>query len=711
MNSIKQRPFFILFIFQQLILSVFCYSYPSDFVVEEEPRRLVLKQTLRIPVGLKGSVSNSPFFSRFGTPYVDVTEGTPLHEIPARITQRREELGLPSQIPLDQQNEFFQNLTWSRSLSSGAFSIKAPMPGRVRQILVHQNQRVAKGTPICVTEAMKMEMVLRAPYPGVINQIVTQESTLIDTNDALIVLEPSVPFWEVLDPSLIAQHRDFLLPFFPWERALPEENQTAVTPPSGPEGAGENTCILDQRDNIQPLDLASSNASSSHPQPVEGVSSLPIAPQEHPEISEEPIPAPLPPLREELAQPSPTAEKVYEAHQPEQITNSPVLQNTAIISTNSQEKAEENQQLSTTESIDQAHEVAQQPEQAVPVPTPLITMPEVTKLKEIQKPLEVIQLASTRSPVESRSLPPMPVTHPYTLEKVSESHMVNPPSPSPLHEEPKLNKKNVESTHETFTEKVQAVFSEEKHQQPIGISLKNGCIQAKLGESAIGKQQDEDEAIIKGNYPAHISAQYLEDKDGLNLLCQITIKHVTYDTLANDYIVALATRATSTASPWREAGIHGNRKSEDRETINTPVAKRVLAEIGIPVFPAFARTRMTVKGIATHPMSYLFDGELVSLSTYTIWLGCLLVLGNFLLSIKTFGFPHLFTPILSIGLRSFAPFSSIKFLRACHCNRQELLKEIKACNQNCKTLRQKKNRIKRFASLGLHGRSGQYRAA
>jgi biotin carboxyl carrier protein len=47
----------------------------------------------------------------------------------------------------------------------------ASMPGRVVKIAVVQGQQVTAHQPLVVLEAMKMEHVVEAPYPGVISDL------------------------------------------------------------------------------------------------------------------------------------------------------------------------------------------------------------------------------------------------------------------------------------------------------------------------------------------------------------------------------------------------------------------------------------------------------------------------------------------------------------------------------------------------------------
>jgi 3-methylcrotonyl-CoA carboxylase alpha subunit len=50
-------------------------------------------------------------------------------------------------------------------------SLAAPMPGKVLQVLVAVGARVAKGTPLVILEAMKMEHTIAAPHDGQVAEI------------------------------------------------------------------------------------------------------------------------------------------------------------------------------------------------------------------------------------------------------------------------------------------------------------------------------------------------------------------------------------------------------------------------------------------------------------------------------------------------------------------------------------------------------------
>jgi len=53
----------------------------------------------------------------------------------------------------------------------GGGSLAAPMPGNVVQVLVHAGARVAKGQPLMIIEAMKMEHTIAAPAAGTVKEV------------------------------------------------------------------------------------------------------------------------------------------------------------------------------------------------------------------------------------------------------------------------------------------------------------------------------------------------------------------------------------------------------------------------------------------------------------------------------------------------------------------------------------------------------------
>ncbi len=64
----------------------------------------------------------------------------------------------------------------------------ASMPGMVLSILVEEGQRVSKGDPLIILEAMKMENVLKAGVSGIVSKINCDNNSPVDKGQLLIEL-------------------------------------------------------------------------------------------------------------------------------------------------------------------------------------------------------------------------------------------------------------------------------------------------------------------------------------------------------------------------------------------------------------------------------------------------------------------------------------------------------------------------------------------
>ena len=68
--------------------------------------------------------------------------------------------------------------------------IRAPMPGTVIAVHARKGDAVAKGAPVLVLEAMKMEHVLRAPLAGRITALACSAGDFVTEGTELAVIEP-----------------------------------------------------------------------------------------------------------------------------------------------------------------------------------------------------------------------------------------------------------------------------------------------------------------------------------------------------------------------------------------------------------------------------------------------------------------------------------------------------------------------------------------
>ena len=81
----------------------------------------------------------------------------------------------------------FRRAASSRAARTGdsGGGLTAPMPGRVRRVLVSEGDRVSRGDAILILEAMKMEHVIRATADGVVARIFHSEGDLVDAGTPL----------------------------------------------------------------------------------------------------------------------------------------------------------------------------------------------------------------------------------------------------------------------------------------------------------------------------------------------------------------------------------------------------------------------------------------------------------------------------------------------------------------------------------------------
>jgi biotin carboxyl carrier protein len=76
----------------------------------------------------------------------------------------------------------------SSALSSGETAVVAPMPGLVIRYLVSQGDRVTRGKPVLVLEAMKMENSLPAPVDGEVKRLTRTAGDAVARGDVLAVI-------------------------------------------------------------------------------------------------------------------------------------------------------------------------------------------------------------------------------------------------------------------------------------------------------------------------------------------------------------------------------------------------------------------------------------------------------------------------------------------------------------------------------------------
>jgi biotin carboxyl carrier protein len=95
--------------------------------------------------------------------------------------------GKPISIAFDDSRNSRQSLRTKGAPSDGKV-IASVMPGKVVKVFAKVGDRVEKGTPLIIVEAMKMENELKAPSSGVVKKVNVSEGKSIEANVPLIII-------------------------------------------------------------------------------------------------------------------------------------------------------------------------------------------------------------------------------------------------------------------------------------------------------------------------------------------------------------------------------------------------------------------------------------------------------------------------------------------------------------------------------------------
>lgn len=74
--------------------------------------------------------------------------------------------------------------------AGGERSLRAPMPGQVRKVLVQPGEQVAAGAVLLLLEAMKMEVRILASQDAKVAVVAVTEGQSVDKEQLLVELEP-----------------------------------------------------------------------------------------------------------------------------------------------------------------------------------------------------------------------------------------------------------------------------------------------------------------------------------------------------------------------------------------------------------------------------------------------------------------------------------------------------------------------------------------
>lgn len=100
--------------------------------------------------------------------------------------------GLPREIEIKDRNVKATVATRKKADKANAGEIGASLSGSVVKLLVEKGQAVTKGTPLIVTEAMKMETTLSAPISGIVSAIHVSAGERVDSGDCLLEITSQI---------------------------------------------------------------------------------------------------------------------------------------------------------------------------------------------------------------------------------------------------------------------------------------------------------------------------------------------------------------------------------------------------------------------------------------------------------------------------------------------------------------------------------------
>jgi pyruvate carboxylase subunit B len=89
----------------------------------------------------------------------------------------------------DEQELLLDRLGFKTGAAAAEGILKAPMPGKILEIMVAEGDEVEKDQPLAILEAMKMENELKAPISGTIASISAEVGQSLEKNSPILEIE------------------------------------------------------------------------------------------------------------------------------------------------------------------------------------------------------------------------------------------------------------------------------------------------------------------------------------------------------------------------------------------------------------------------------------------------------------------------------------------------------------------------------------------
>jgi pyruvate carboxylase subunit B len=90
----------------------------------------------------------------------------------------------------DERDRILTRYSAESGASEKSTIVRAPMPGIVSSIMAQPGEKVEKGVPLLILEAMKMENEIRSPLSGTIAAVAVQVRSTVDKDQHLVTIHP-----------------------------------------------------------------------------------------------------------------------------------------------------------------------------------------------------------------------------------------------------------------------------------------------------------------------------------------------------------------------------------------------------------------------------------------------------------------------------------------------------------------------------------------
>ena len=87
---------------------------------------------------------------------------------------------------IDRMSQILMDLGMDVAQSTAVSEVKAPMPGSILSIITEEGAEVQNGDQLFILEAMKMENVIKSPGEGIIDKIHVSLNQSVEKNQVLI---------------------------------------------------------------------------------------------------------------------------------------------------------------------------------------------------------------------------------------------------------------------------------------------------------------------------------------------------------------------------------------------------------------------------------------------------------------------------------------------------------------------------------------------